>query len=508
MGDIDKKKKNIYCIILVTIIFTVTSGVGYIFDSISFPDTNIVVIYLLAVLLATWLTDSLVFGLLASIFATFLFNYFFAAPKYSLSVNDPNYIITFITMTITALITSTLTSHSKQSALAAQKKEAETQAIYKLTNRLTDASDIDSIASCAVTAISNLFTAKVACLLFDDLGNPEDTFIQQSTSEKQIRREVHDVNDIKYRIECLQTAYSAGEEFYDFPIYGREYILGIIRIPKEKAQLLDASQSRLLHAVIESTALAMDRFRAVEERIKSREEAIKERYRANLLRAISHDLRTPLTSMIGNCEMLLDMTDKMDNRYAMVRSLQKDAYWLQSFVENVLSLTRLEDDQLALEKQPEAVEEIIGEAVNHVLKQSPECEIQVQVPDELLIVPMSAKLIMQVIINLLDNAIKHSESKKGIDVFARLTEDKRAVEFKVRDRGKGIRDSDLPHVFQMYYTTSNKHSDAAPGIGLGLAICDSIIKAHNGCITANNRNDGPGAEFVFYLPMEDISHVQ
>lgn len=499
-------QENVHRILLMMVIFVAASGVGYIFRYVDFPDTNIVVIYLLAVLITAWLTRSFAFGFIASILATFSFNYFFAEPLFTFSVNDPNYIITFITMTVTALVTSTLTSHSKRSALAAQEKEAETKAIYNLTNHLTAAKDIHDIAGIAIFAISDCFSCKAACLCFDENGLPEQTFIQQAAKEKRIRREVTNAQEIKCQLEGIRTGFDIGTEFYDWPIYGRESILGIIRIPKEKAQIMNESQTRLLRSMIESTALAMDRFRSVEQQMQSREEIVKERYRANLLRAISHDLRTPLSGIIGTSEMLMDMTEANDPRHALAGNIQKDANWLHSLVENILNLTRLQDGKLALKKEMEAVEEVIGGAINHIAGRSPEYEIEVNVPDDLLLVPMDAKLIEQVIINLLDNAIRHTKPGNEICITVEPAAGTNTVKFVIKDRGTGIRESDLPYIFQIFYTVQAKHADSGSGIGLGLAICETIVKAHGGDIEAHNRMDGPGSEFIFTLPMEEVEN--
>jgi two-component system sensor histidine kinase KdpD len=247
----------------------------------------------------------------------------------------------------------------------------------------------------------------------------------------------------------------------------------------------------------------MDRFRLAEQRIKSREEIVKERYRANLLRAISHDVRTPLAGMIGTAEMLMDMTGKDDPRYELAQVIKKDADWLHSLVENILNLTRLQDGKLVINKQREAVEEIIGVAVSRISVRAPEHEISVNVPDELLLVPMDAKLIEQVIINLLDNAVRHTKPDREIGIAAEICENADMIKFTVKDRGTGIRKKDLPNIFQVFYTSYTKHADAKHGIGLGLAICETIVKAHGGSIEAHNRTDGPGAEFTFTLPMED-----
>ena len=483
-------------------IFLAASGVGYVFRAIGFPDTNIVVVYLLAVLMTAWLAQSFIYGFIASLLATFLFNYFFAEPIFTFSVNDPNYIVTFATMTVTALITSTLTSHAKRSAREAREKEAETKAIYNLTNHLTDAKNVHGIAGIAALAISECFSCNAACLCFDEDNKPENTYVQQGPDGELIRREVADIDEMKHRVESLRTGVDAGPEFTDWPIYGRDSILGIIRIPNERAKSMNETQMRLLRSMIESAALAMDRVRSVEQRIKSREEIEKERYRANLLRAISHDIRTPLSGMTGAAEMLMDMTAPEDPRFELVRGVRKDAEWLHSLVENILNLTRLQDGKLSVSKQMEAVEEVIGGAISHIGARAPEHEISVNIPDELLLVPMDAKLIEQVMINLLDNAINHTGPGREIGITAELTENEDKVRFTISDRGTGIREEDLPNIFIMFYTSHAKHADVKQGMGLGLTICETIVKAHGGSIEARNRNDGPGAEFIFTLPME------
>ena len=500
--------KNLYRAILMTAIFLFASGVGYIFRYINFPDTNIVVVYLFAVLMTAWLARSFAYGFIASLLATFSFNYFFAEPVFTFAVNDPNYIVTFVTMTVTALITSTLTSHAQRSAAEAREKEAETMAIYNLTNRLTDAKGMHDIAGIAASAIGECFSRNAACLCFDEANMPENAYVQQILGGGQVRREVADIDDMKRRIESLRTGYDIGAEFTDWPIYGRENTLGVVRIPNEGEKSLNEAQKRLLRSMIESVALAMDRYRSVEQRVKSRDETEKERYRANLLRAISHDIRTPLSGMMGTAEMLIGMTGADDPRYELLQGIQKSADWLHSLVENILNLTRLQDGKLSVDKQREAVEEVIGVAVGHIAARAPDHEISVDVPDELLLAPMDAKLIEQVLINLLDNAVRHTAPKREIGVSAELCDGGGAVKFTVKDRGAGIRKKDLPNIFMMFYTSHAKRADSKKGMGLGLAICETIVKAHGGGIEARNRRDGPGAEFIFKLPMEDIKAEQ
>lgn len=505
---LDNTQSYIFRSLLMIGILIIASLVGYIFYRVGFPETNIVMVYLLGVLVTAWMTDGFIFGILASVIATFTFNFFFTVPLFTFTVDDPSYIITFATMTLTAIITSTLTSHVKHSARISREKEAETKAVYNLTTQLTDAKNLHDITSIAVSVISSCFFCEAALLRLDDNGFPEQMYLQQITPEKQIHRKVQDGMAIKNSIEQTHSVYAVGTEFYEWPIHGRECILGLIRIPKEIAQIMNDAQQRLLHSMIESVAMAMDRLRSSEQHIKAREEAVQERYRSNLLRAISHDLRTPLSGIMGTSEMLMDMIKPADFRYSLVKGIHADAEWLHSLVENILNLTRLQDGKLVLEKEMEAVEEVIGSAVERITVRLPEHEITVTVPDELLLVPMDARLIEQVIINLLDNAIKHSPSKAQISISATKDETVHSAVFVIKDKGSGIAASDLPHIFDMFYTSSLKRTDSKHGIGLGLAICDSIIKAHGGSIEARNRIDGKGAEFIFMLPLGGETNEQ
>lgn len=493
-----------YTLELLLTVFAVlaSSGIGYLFRLAGFPETNIVILYLLGVLLTARFTNDFAFGLLASVMATFAFNYFFTVPYYSFQVNDPSYMITFAIMTITSVATSTLTSRVKKSAAEARDRAAETQALYHLTNHLTDAKSIANIAEIATKQIGKVLNCSVAVLCFNSDGKPENTFIQWSGNEL-IHREYDEKEDITHLLEGFQSSHINGSKFSEWPIYGCESVLGVLRIPLNDCESLSERAQKLLMAMIESTAMAMDRFRAAEERIRYREESEQERYRGNLLRAISHDLRTPLSGIIGTSEMIMDMSQKADPRYDLADGIWKDADWLHSLVENILNLTRLEDGRLTLQKQPEAVEEIIGSALEHIEKRAPEYEINVKIPDELLLVPMDAKLIVQVLVNLLDNAVKHTPPQRPISVTVEKN-DSFAI-FYVSDSGEGIAQDDLPNIFKMFYTSKKNTADAKRGVGLGLPICDAIVKAHGGTISARNKTDD-GAEFTFTLPLEVEKH--
>ncbi|MGI6497614.1 MAG: sensor histidine kinase [Oscillospiraceae bacterium] len=489
-------------ILIIAAALSLASGIGLALRNLHIPETNITIVYLLAVLAATVLAPGYVFGFIASISSAFLFNFLFTEPYFTFSTNAPNYIITFIIMTITAFITSSLASYAKTNERKAQTQEAETKALYTLTNLLTGATDMRDIAAIATDTISRVICEGSACLCFDEKGMPERFFVQQLSPAKQIRKDVSDFDAIVRHTRHVRAGTYVGPAFCDFPICGREAILGLIRIPREQARTLSEAQISLLHSMVESIGLAMDRFRSAQQRIRSREEAEQERYRGNLLRSISHDLRTPLSGILGTTEILADMTKPEDPRHVLIEGINKDALWLFSLVENVLSLTRLQGGKLVLHKQPEAVEEVLGSAVGYMSRRYPEYTIETRAPEELLVVPMDAKLINQVLVNLMDNAVKHTTPPGEIMItVVRDVKCHQAV-FSVQDTGCGIAPYDLPHIFQMFYTSYARHADSKMGIGLGLAICESIIKAHGGTVSARNRADVKGAEFIFTLPLE------
>ncbi|MEG1890687.1 MAG: DUF4118 domain-containing protein [Clostridia bacterium] len=487
-------------VLLMVFFLLAASGLGYLFRRFGFPETNIVIAYLLAVVMTAWLTDGYLFGVLASIAATLAFNYFFTVPIYTLAVDDASYLVTFVIMTLTALITSMLTSHVKRSAREAEAREADTKAVYALMSWLTNAHDAEEMAVRAIDAVSGRFACRAAFLFFDACGKPEREFVQCGSDGSMVHGELNE--EQRLALEAMKPPYGElrGEEFHEYAVHGGKTLLGVLRIPNATADALDETQLRLLHLMNETIALAMDRLHAMKQQMRLHEEAEQERYRGNLLRAISHDLRTPLTGIMGTSEMLMAMSQAADPRYALAEGIYRDADWLHALVENILSLTRLQEGKMVLRKSPEALEEVVGAAVHHFAKLAEGREVSVSVPEELLMVPMDAKLIQQVLVNLLDNAFKHTAPEQEISVTA--TAELGWARVCVADRGSGIRKEDLGNLFQPFYTSHAQRPDAVQGIGLGLSICDAIVRAHGGQIEARNRADGSGAAFTFTLPLE------
>ncbi len=243
---------------------------------------------------------------------------------------------------------------------------------------------------------------------------------------------------------------------------------------------------------------------AMTTRIKKQEqirlEVEKEKMRGNLLRAVSHDIRTPLTSIVGAASVIIDNHDALteEKRMAFVKDIRAEAQWLIRIVENLLSITRMGGENARIDKQEELVEEIIGSAVLKFKKRFPDVEVSVNLPQELLLVPMDGILIEQLLVNLLENSVLHGKVTSQITITVVEQEDR--VQFFVDDNGLGIRENILPKMFEgNLQPQDGEESDSKRNMGIGLSVCMSIVKAHKGNMKAENRKAG-GARMMFWLP--------
>lgn len=237
---------------------------------------------------------------------------------------------------------------------------------------------------------------------------------------------------------------------------------------------------------------------ALIEREKLLMDAEKEKMRANLLRSISHDLRTPLTGIIGSSSACLDNYASLSDqeRLKLITHIRDDSNWLLNMVENLLSVTRIREDSMKIATSLESVEEVVSEAIMRLRKRFPDVQIMVQVPREFLMIPMDAMLIEQVIINLLENALVHSGSRLPVELTVTCTDGEAC--FCVRDYGVGIAPERLSTIFDGSCYSPESNSDGHRGMGIGLSICKTIITAHSGRIGARNHENG--CEFFFTLP--------
>lgn len=244
----------------------------------------------------------------------------------------------------------------------------------------------------------------------------------------------------------------------------------------------------------------------IKQQDRLRTEAEKEKIRANLLRSVSHDIRTPLTSIVGATSAVLETPDlSIEQQRELIMDVRDEAQWLIRIVENLLSITRIGNTRAEIIKQPEAVEEILGETVQKFRKRFPAISIKVAVPDDLLLVPMDAILIEQVLSNLLENAVIHGKTTSAI--VLNVHKDEKYAYFSVQDNGCGIPQAEIPRLFDGTLKRNETASgDGKRNMGLGLSVCMAIVRAHSGTMSAKNLDTG--AEFTFCLPLtEEEDHL-
>lgn len=448
-----------------------------------FTEVNIVVLYILSVLITSRYTKGYVYGIIASILSMLTFNFFFTEPIFTFKVYDNSYIFTFIVMLLSSFFTSTLASKLIYSKDLASEREKQSHTLYRIASSLAKTSDVQEIANVSIQLLSNLFDYNI----FGFLTNTED----DSAPMLEIYMEDSNIKTKKMDVKVIHNTIA---NYFSIPIKIRDSEMFYLCFPKEFENMTDLNKF-LLDSIIMQIYAAVERVYLIREKEAAKSETERERFKNNLLRAISHDLRTPLARIRGAAEILSHNLDEDKNKQ-LVSGIYEDSTWLTRLVENILGLTRIQEGSLSLSLQLEAVEEIISEAINRSSKYFPDRIIKITVPDEVLFVPMDGKLIVQVLINLISNAIEHTTENEDITIS--VSSELNRVWFEVSDKGTGIQDFELPKVFDMFYVSNNSRTDGKQGMGLGLAICKAIINYHDGEIYASNNRDG-GATFSFYL---------
>lgn len=290
--------------------------------------------------------------------------------------------------------------------------------------------------------------------------------------------------------------FTAPYSAFDFTLKGYPISFLTLFVIAILASMITAKFKKQVNLTLESQRKEKE---ALEEKQEVIVESEKEKMRGNLLRAISHDLRTPLTAILGSASVIRDSENISEETVKeLADGIYNDSNWLIRMVENLLYVTRISGEGTKLKKAEEVVEEIVGEAVGRVKHKYPEADIKIKIPDELLIVPMDSMLIEQVLINLIENSLKYAEdnSRVWVDVW----ENDGKVYFKVSDRGKGIPESMMKNLFNM--GKANQDTRNSRGMGIGLCLCKSIINSHGGNIEAENNEYG-GASFTFWLNIEE-----
>lgn len=489
--------KSIMVLLIATII-----GLGL--RQIGFADQNMMMVYTIAVLIISIEVKGYTIGLAAAVLATLCYNYLFIEPHYTFLVDEYSYLITTM---IVALTTSMLTTRLQEQARLYSKREEHTQMLYRIGRSFLYLSGEENII---VHGLEQLSTVLRKNIIYYKVVNGEcedkpyiGEYNKESTAEIGGRQESAVVDWVlrNHREAGRGTDTLPGSHRHYIPIKGQGNIMAIVGISYEEEDN-DREQQSFIQTIITQMALALERERLTKEQEVVKIEIERERLRSNLLRAISHDLRTPLTGISGASSLILNSGEQLDEetKQELIKGIYEDSEWLVRLVENLLSMTKIDEGKLHVKKDIEVVEEVIAEAISHVKKRVENHTLEVKVPNQMLMIPMDGKLIEQVIINLVENAFKYTKEDSTIKV--EVVDSLEEIICKVSDNGEGIPEESIEFIFDRFYTVAHGSTDSRRCVGLGLAICKSIIQAHGGKIFVRNNPEG-GAEFIFTLPKEN-----
>ena len=493
-------------------LLALATGVGYLFMALGLNTENITSVYILATIVATVVTANLPCSIAMSAASVLLFNFCFVEPRYTL-LFVPVYGPTFAVMFATAIMTSALTSHigdqARQSALTAYR----TKVLFDTSQLLGDAPGDERVFEITAEQLAKLLGRDVVMYPEDKdgrLGEPFLTWADDSVRDKAADDAVLSPSEAGVAAWVFKNNKHAGATTATLPdarclylaIRSHEQVFGVVGIVID-GRPLDAFENSTTLSVLGECALALESKRAAREREEAALLAKNEQLRANLLRSIGHDLRTPLTAISGAADVLLseDLDIGRDKARELLGDIDGNARWLIGLVENLLAVTRIEDGSVQLNLTPELLDDVTCEAVRHLPHAADTHELCVHPTDDVLMSRMDARLITQVVVNLVDNALKYAPGGTRIDVTFRRDGD--SVTCEVADAGPGVPDAEKDQVFDMFHTVNGvRPVDGRRSLGLGLALCHSIVEAHGGRIWVRD-NHPCGAVFGFSLPAYD-----
>ena len=461
-------------------------------------------LYYLAVLIISYITPGYSYGIAGALISTLAADYFVMDPRYGFSFTRSSP-ITLVAMLAVTFLTSTLAIQMKNENKNTRERELRARQMSENSRLLLAARSEGAIVDIALENLSARFHTPVIYYRADPtqagmeaVRLPAGEVPDQEFLGPEEWRRVHNIF-LSGREESPDLSGEKRRSILYVPALSKEGVMGVFGIRHLRADSEAVlSYTRLILSQI-SLALELQRLSDGQSRMVIENE--KEKMRSTLLRSISHDLRTPLTSITGASNAILERPDMDEQtRTGLLRDIVENADWLIRVVENILTITKISEETMTVKKTPEAAEEVVAQAVAIARKRFPDCLIHVRIPDELLLVPMDATLIQQVLINLIENAAKNSSEREMILVD--LQRQKDWARFEVADNGHGIPAHMLDSLFESYTPQRDQSADTARGLGLGLSICRTIIHAHGGYIEGYNRESG-GATFHFLLPLEE-----
>lgn len=452
-------------------ILVLTSLLSIILHGFGIGKENILLVFMVGVLVTAAFTYGYFYGVVAAVSSVMIFNYFFTMPVHTFLISNTNDVVLLMFFLMVAMISSTLTVRFQKQLAIAQKNEQTVRLLYEMSRGFVN-----------VTGKENIIQLGIRCIY-------EHTHYESSV-------ELSDETVVKSGGQPYTSA-----DYMMMPIIGLTKQIGVLKIYNHNRGL-SVEEELLIKTSASQMGIALDRELVYREQERIKIEMEREHMRSSMLRSISHDFRTPLTGIIGDCSLILEMEElEAEPVCQLAGEINEQAVWLMKMMENILNMTKLEKGQMEIRMQEEVVEDIIYDAASHVNGLRTKRQFTALIPQDMLVARMDGALMVQVVTNLLDNSMKHT--KEGGSIAAKTFYRNGRVYVQIEDDGDGISQDMLPHVFDEFVTASKERADHKRGIGLGLAICKSVVEAHGGEIWAENRPEG-GARFTFWLKAKKV----
>ncbi|MBQ4347771.1 MAG: DUF4118 domain-containing protein [Firmicutes bacterium] len=487
-------------IVKVIAVLVVCTMIGDFLALWGFDAVIIIIFYILGIIYASFLTTKRRWGLLASAGGILLFVWRFVEPTFSFSAKDIHSVWIMIVMFFVSVLTGEVTSRFRRQEREERRRHRSTEVLLHTSRILQQAETPEQMMKDICAQISELIDRDIEVYYVMN-GKLSEAFL---SSDRQPL--LYPKMEVLY--EWMTNPNPRRERTVGKPTGKGTYIKSGVQDELvvtagtllSSVEELEKFERDLVGAMLDEAVLALEKMQIKNQHEKTKVRAETEKVRADFLRAISHDLRTPLTGLKGNVEILIERDEKLshEKRLALYNSMYNDTEWLIEMVENLLFVTRIENGAMQLQTEPEFLQELIVDALNHVSRKKSEHEIVLNIEDDMLMADVDSRLISAVIINFVDNAIKYTEPGSKITVSLFERDDK--VVLECADNGYGVAEEDKELIFNMFYTTSVNKRCGVRGTGLGLYLCRSIIEAHSGRIYVRD-NPGGGAVFGFALPI-------
>lgn len=454
------------CIILIILLSTLV--IGLYLSNLNFGEENIISIFILGVLIISTQIDKYILGIFSCIVSVLTFNFFFTAPKYSLETYDPKYFITFSVMLIISLIIITLISKIKKHIKTIENKSKQMKILLDLNRELEKNYTKESIIKNSLIKISTIFNKNVEYESYLPSNNQNEIYLKKF-----------------YYYIFFTNIY--------IPLRVKDKVHGIFIM---NISTFEEADLYLLISIINQISITIENLETINE-IKNIEFQIEEeKFKTNILRSISHDLRTPLTSISGSAYSLLIGNFSEKVRKDLILDIYDESNWLIELIENLLSLSKIQNTKI-LTKNIELVEDIVEESIRHSNKEIKNYILKIDI-EENLTVKCDGNLLIQVLINLLNNAIKYSSKNSILEIA--IFKKNLDIIFQIKDNGIGVKDCDKLFIFNSFYTKRKTSGDNRRGLGLGLFLSKSIIECHGGDICVID-NIPQGSIFQFNIPI-------